>query len=226
MNSNNQSKTTRRIFTWISFVILIGLIIWGLIAANNKSARENDLLPLPDQITATDHIKGSATAPVTLVEYGDFQCPACGQFYPIVEKLLAEEGSSTIRFVFRHFPLTQHPNAIPAALAGEAASNQGKFWEMFGMIYENQAEWSELSDAKPIFIGYATKLGLDIKKFQADMALKETETIVTNGYKSGVKAHLQGTPTFFVNGKQISNPQSYDAFKKIIDDTAQSQPRS
>jgi len=209
-----------RFITWASFVIVIGLIIWGLIAAEKKSSKGTELLPLPNEIVATDHILGSETASVTLVEYGDFQCPACASFHPIVKRILEETGSSTVRFVFRHFPLQQHANAFPSARAVEAANLQGKFWEMHDMIYENQSDWESISNAVPIFIGYAKTLNLDIVKFEADMKLPEIEKIISDGYKAGVKANIRATPTFFVNGKQIQNVGNYESFKKIIDDAA------
>ena len=211
---------SKRIITWASFIIVVGLIIWGLVAANNKSAHESDLLPLPDQITATDHIRGSATAPVTLVEYGDFQCPACEAFFPIVEKVLNDEGSSTVRFVFRHFPLPQHQNAIPAVIASEAAYLQGQFWGMYELLYGQQSDWSESTDptaVRNVFIGYAKKLNLDVTKFTADLDSKDLMAIANNSYAAAQKANLDHTPTFFVNGTEI-NPQGYDDLKKSIDD--------
>lgn len=209
---------TKRFFSWLAFIIIIALIVWGLIAAQNKAAREAQAILLPTDIaTSTDHIRGSLTAPVTLVEYGDFQCPACAAYYPIVEKVLADEGPDAVRFVFRHFPLTQHPNGIPAGKASEAASNQGKFWEMYNVLYEKQSEWSTVTDAKTLFIGYAKSIGLDEKKFLADYDLPVLMSKITNDYKGGVKAGINSTPTFFINGKQIKNPQGYDDFKKLID---------
>ena len=217
MNENKNSNT-KRFLTWTSFIIIIGLIVWGLIVAENKSNKENSSILLPEQVVDTDHIRGDKTAPVTLVEYSDFQCPACKSFYPFVERLLSEEASSTLRFVYRHFPLTQHKNAIPASKASESAHIQGKFWEMYNILFDKQQDWESSSDAKTIFIGYAKDLGLDTEKFSEDMESKEVKNIVNNDYRSGVKAKLKGTPSFFLNGRYIDNPQSYDSFKKIIDD--------
>lgn len=210
---------TKRFFAWLSFIIIVGLVIWGLIAAEQKSSRESASALLPSQIVAADHARGSETAPVTLVEYGDFQCPACKIYFPIVEKVVADYSSSTLRFVFRHFPLSQHPNAMPAAQASEAASIQGKFWEMYNMLYEKQADWENAKDAKTVFIGYAHSLGLDEKKFGEDYELQSIKDLIDMNYKGGAKAGINSTPTFFVNGKQIKSPQGYDEFKKIIDDT-------
>ena len=208
---------TKRIFTWGGFIILIGLIIWGMIAASQKSAKEGASLPLPDQITATDHIKGNASSTVTLVEYSDFQCPACAGYFPVVEKLF-REASTTMRLVYRHFPLSQHANAIPAALASEAAGKQGKFWEMYEMLFTNHDLWENSKNAKTIFSGYAEKLGLDMNKYNLDVDSRELKDKVDTDMKGGVKAGVNSTPTFYLNGKKVQNPNGYAEFKKLIDE--------
>lgn len=218
--NNTENNTTKRFLTWGSFVLIIGLVIWGLIAAEKKANREGAGLLLPDQIAVTDHIRGADTASVTLVEYGDFQCPACAYSYPLIEQLINSNSSTTLRFVPRHFPLAQHSNAISAAQSAEAAGKQGKFWEMYGMLYERQKAWETSTDgknsAKNIFIGYARELGLDEEKFLADFELQEIKDKIINDQKGGIKAGVNSTPTFFVNGKKINNPQSYDEFKKAV----------
>lgn len=208
---------TKRIFTWGAFIIIVGLIVWGMIAAANKAERESMSIASVDEVASTDWVKGNASSTVTLIEYSDFQCPACGAYFPLVEKAVAD-NISNIRFVYRHFPLTQHANAIPAAQAAEAAGIQGKFWEMYEMIFTAQADWENSKDAKTIFIGYATKLGLDIPKFTADYALPEIQEKINASIKSGVKAGVNSTPTFYVNGKKIVNPQTNEEFQKLIDD--------
>ncbi len=212
------TSNTKRFFMWGGFVVVVGLIIWGLIAAEQKAKREESALVLPDQIVATDHTKGSENAPVTLVEYGDFQCPACATYYPIVERVIAEEGGDKVRFVFRHFPLAQHANAMPAGMASEAAGAQGKFWEMYSILYEKQRDWENAKDSKIIFTKYAEDLGLDMVKFAEDFESQYLKDRINNDYKGGAKGGVNSTPTFFVNGKKIDSPANYDAFKKIIDD--------
>ncbi len=216
METNSNSKS---IITWISFIVIIGLIVWGLIAADQKAKKEQANLVLPDQIVATDHIRGEEKAPVTLIEYGDFQCPACGAYYPIVEQTVNSMATGTLRYVFRNFPLPMHPNAIPAATAAEAANKQGKFWEMYHILYEKQEEWTGLADPKSAFISYAKGLGLDEQKFTEDYGSKEIQDKITNDYKGGAKAGIAGTPTFFVNGKKIESPQNYDEFKKLLEES-------
>ncbi len=208
----------KRFLNWGIFIVILGLIVWGMVAASNKQARDGANLNLPSKIVETDHILGLKDAPVTLVEYGDFECPACGMYYPVVKKLTDEYGTSSLRFVFRHFPLTQHAKAIPAAKVVEAAGRQGKFFEMYDLLYENQDEWIKASSSDIVFEGYAKKLGLNIEKFNSDIKDPAIDIIIDNDFKGGAKGGVKATPTFFVNGKSIPNPQSYVDFKKIIED--------
>ncbi len=207
----------KRILFWISFVVIIGLITWGMIVVSNKSSKESASLPLPNQIVDTDWVKGNSNAPVTIVEYSDFQCPACYAYFPLVQKIITE-NSNNVRFVYRHFPLPQHQNAIPAARASEAAGKQGKFWEMYEMIFTNHDLWENSKTSKTIFNEYATKIGLDMTKYATDVDSKEINDKVNNDLKSGQKAKVNYTPTFYINGEKIKNPAGYDAFKKIIDE--------
>ena len=208
----------KRIATWGSFLLIIILIVWGMIAAANKAERESAGLAPVDGVTATDWVVGTTTAPVTIVEYSDFQCPACASYFPVVEQLLKEKGDA-VQFVYRHFPLSQHPHAVPASQAAEAAGDQGKFWEMYRMIFETQTEWEALTDAKPVFAGYAKKIGLDMAKYVIDVESKENLDKINGDVKSGLKAGVNSTPTFYLNGKKVI-PQNYDDFKKLIDDAA------
>jgi protein-disulfide isomerase len=142
-----------------------------------------------------DHVQGPATAPVTLVEYGDYQCPYCGQAYPIVKELQEQLGKK-LRFVFRNFPLsTMHPYAEHAAEAAETAGADGKFWEMHDMLYENQ----EALDDEDL-VQYATALGLDPLRFTTDLAKHTKAARVREDFMSGARSGVNGTPTFFING--------------------------
>jgi len=174
----------------------------------------------PAPVTASDHVQGSVTAPVTVIEYSDFQCPACESFYWSVSRLLQEESSTTLRLVYRHFPLPQHANAIPASMAAEAAGLQGKFWEMYDLIFKNHTDWTESSDPTKVFIGYATTLGLDINKFITDLNSPISRQVIDSDIQSGQVAGINATPTFFINGKAIVNTSSYADFKKLIDQAA------
>jgi protein-disulfide isomerase len=150
---------------------------------------------LAPPVSAADHVAGPADAPVTLVEYGDYECPHCGKAHPVVKEVQRELGNQ-LRFVFRHFPLAEaHPHARLAAQAAEAAAAQGKFWEMHDMIFEHQ-DALEVDD----LLGYAKSLGLDIAQFERDLEAKGTVKRVRDDFRSGVRSGVNGTPTFFVNG--------------------------
>jgi protein-disulfide isomerase len=146
-------------------------------------------------VTAADHAIGSAHAPVTIVEYGDFECPSCKNAAPAVKMLLADYGDR-IRFVYRHFPLEQpHPHALGAAEASECAGGQGKFWEMHDVLFANQAHLS----LKHLH-GYAERLGLDMARYTAEMDDEVYRQRVREHIDGGKRSHVRGTPGFFVNG--------------------------
>jgi protein-disulfide isomerase len=209
----------KRLIFWIVFVAVLGLIIWGLAVAMNKPA-PGSVLAAPAPVSVADHIAGRIDAPVTLIEYGDFECPACSFYASIIERLITEDASTTLRVVFRHFPLSQHANALITSKASEAAAMQGKFWEMYGMIYANQSEWSDLSDAHAVLEGYAQKIGLDVAKFKADIDSSAAKEAVAADQAESIRIGINQTPTFFVNGKTVENPKDYEAFKAIIDAAA------
>ena len=151
-----------------------------------------------------DHILGPPEAPVTLVEYGDFECPYCGQAYPIVQAVRAQMGAG-LRFVFRHFPVTTvHPHAEQAAEAAEAAGAQGAFWPMHAILYENQRRLGT-SDLH----SYAEALGLDTGRFDAELVAGDHTPRVREDFMSGVRSGVNGTPTFFINGLRYDG--SWDA---------------
>jgi protein-disulfide isomerase len=151
-----------------------------------------------------DHILGAPEAPVTLVEYGDYECPYCGQAYPIVEAVRAQMGPS-LRFAFRHFPVTTvHPHAEQAAEAAEAAGVQGAFWPMHAMLFENQRRLG----ANDLH-SYAEVLGLDIGRFDAELSAGVHTPRVREDFMSGVRSGVNGTPTFFINGLRYDG--SWDA---------------
>jgi protein-disulfide isomerase len=194
------------------------LVVWGLIVASNRGnnvSRHGQ----PANVVSSDNIFGSNDASVTIVEYSDFQCPACRIYSYTIKKLLAS-STVPIRFVFRHFPLSSiHPNSMNASLASESAGVQGKFKEMYKLIFDNQPEWSELSQekAKAVFIGYAKELNLDVVKFENDMASTTLVDKINSNRIEGEKIGIDSTPTFFVNGKYIPNPKNYDEFISIVE---------
>jgi protein-disulfide isomerase len=150
-----------------------------------------------------DHIQGPAHAAVTLVEYGDYECPYCGAAYPIIKEVQARMGDR-LRFVFRNFPITtSHPHAEQAAEAAEAAAIRDRFWEMHDLLYENQ---KRLRDED--LLGYAEKLGLDVVAFERELAEHVHTARVREDFMSGVRSGVTGTPTFYING--VRHDDSYD----------------
>lgn len=165
-----------------------------------------------------NYLSATPSAKVTLVEFGDYECPACGEYNPIIKQLLSD-FSGKINFVFRNFPLTQHANAMISSQAAEAAGLQGKFWQMHDKLYESTNDWSASSDAKSIFVGYAQDLGLDINKFKTDIDSQAIKDKVQNDTNDGNSISLSETPTFYLNGvKIVSLTGNYADFKKIISD--------
>jgi protein-disulfide isomerase len=215
-------RSTRRFALWSSVLIGISAVVF-LIAKLSTKPPEIRVAVTPSHIEVTpeDQVKGQAGSKVVLVEYSDFQCPACGAYYPILKRLYQEFGDR-MRFVYRHFPLKQHLHAVLAARAAEAAGRQGKFWEMHDLIFEGQSTWTAQNDPEETFIGYARKLRLDIKQFRADLDSREVQNAIEKNEESGNQAGIEGTPTFFLNGVMIQNPRSYDEFKNLIQRTIQS----
>jgi protein-disulfide isomerase len=150
-----------------------------------------------------DHLVGPATAPVTLVEYGDYECPYCGAAHGSVKEILGVLGDD-LRFAFRNFPLGQiHPHASEAANAAEAAGAQGEFWGMHDLLFENQRHLDTAS-----LIAYARALGLDLQRFGADLTQQTYAPRIREDFLSGVRSGVNGTPTFFVNG--VRHNRGYD----------------
>ncbi len=150
------------------------------------------------EVTDKDHVQGAENAPVTLVEYGDYECPACGAAYPIVKDIQKQMGDR-LRFVFRNFPLAQmHPHAKDAAEAAESAAAQGKFWEMHDRLYENQGDLTEKD-----LLDHGKQLGLDENQFATDLRNDTYDDRIQADLMSGAESGVNGTPTFFINGARF-----------------------
>jgi protein-disulfide isomerase len=171
---------------------------------------------LTPPVSAHDHVAGPDDAPVTLVEYGDYECPYCGMAYPIV-KVAQRELGTQLRFVFRNFPLAEtHPHARRAAQAAEAAAAQGKFWAMHDMIFEHQ---SALEDAD--LLRYAETLDLDVARVARELEAGTYAKRVRDDFRSGVRSGVNGTPTFFVNGDRYDGSWTdEEAFIRALRDAA------
>ena len=165
---------------------------------------------LATPVSPQDHAQGPATAPVTLVEYGDFQCPTCGEAYPIVKQLQKELGD-TLRFVFRNYPLDQHPFAEPAAEAAEFAASEDKFWPMHDALYEHQRQLSE-----DLFPQLARQLSLDPEALTRALDDETFRGRVEQDIQSGDSSGVPGTPTFFINGRQHTGSFAYDDLLQAI----------
>jgi len=180
----------------------------------------------PDAGADPPHALGPADARVTLEEFGDFECPPCGLLHPILKTLEGEFGPR-IRIIFREFPLVpNHQHALAAARAAEAAGLQGKFWEMHDLIYENQKTWHEAFDVRPIFEGYATKIGLDFERFKRDIS---SDVVQQRIFLDGKRAHslgVKGTPTVFLNGREVpfESLMVPDKLREIINTELASHP--
>lgn len=217
--------TSRRkeLFIGASFVVIIvALMIFAGVVSSGKSSTDKAAFTgtQTSAIVADDHIKGNPAAAVSVIEYGDFQCPACAAYEPIWNKLQEAYGDK-VTFVFRHFPLYQaHKNAEISAQAAEAAGLQGKFWEMHDLLYAKQSEWSKASTKSVVadyFDKYAASLGLDVKKFDTDMQSDAVKDKIQKDVAGANAAQVDHTPTFFINLTQIQNPKGYDDFKSLID---------
>jgi protein-disulfide isomerase len=150
---------------------------------------------LKTAVNSADHVQGDSNAPLELVEYGDYQCPYCGQAYPII-KAIQQKLKGDLKFVFRNFPLTEaHPDAFNAAMAAEAAALQNKFWQMHDVIYENQDNLGAEG-----LLSYAKKIGLDVSRFKNDIENNSLSTKIENDLESGVRSGVNGTPSFYING--------------------------
>lgn len=208
---------SKRFLLWGGVVVGLFLIVLAVVKLSDTAqGPSNDVVPEVNTISEYDHVKGNRGASIVLVEYSDLQCPACRAYYPMI-KQLADENGERIAVIYRHFPLTSiHKNAEPAARAAVAAAEQGKFWEMHDLLFEKQRFWSEEKDIETLLKQYANDLGLDSVRFSNDFASRAAKEKVENDQRSGNRAAILGTPTFFVNGKRINNPRSFDELRTAV----------
>lgn len=196
---------------WIIVGIIAVLLIGGSIWYAGVASEEYNV-----GITVTPHIKGNPDAAVKLVEYSDFQCPACAQFQPYVDEILAAYGDQ-MSFEYKHFPLMQiHPLAEPAARAAEAAGQQGKFFEFHDLLFINQPEWSGAINAAPFFLKYAEELGLDIEAFTKAQRSSLLRERIQADFSEARSLGLTGTPSFYLNGERMQ-VQSFEDFRAQIE---------
>ena len=188
-------------------------------AETPSASASSSASPSPTALAGGGQSRGPKDAPVTLVEFGDYQCPSCGFFAPLVLEVL-KRYPTQVRLEFHHFPLISiHQWAMPAALAAEAAGEQGKFWEMHDLIYENQAKWSRLPNPESEFLVFAGRLGLNANLFMQAMRSPDTQQRILQDVVRAQEMKVNETPTFFINGQKLATrPANADEFSRLIQD--------
>lgn len=214
---DNEQKLKKQAKLWGGVALILVVLVLGIVYIvdnDNQNSNENKSSIV---VNEDDWVRGDInTAKTVLVEYADFQCPACASYHNLV-KSLEEKYPEDLAVVFKHFPLSQiHKNALLSSQAAEAAGIQGKFWEMHDMLFENQTEWSDANNAKEIFIGYAKELGLNESQFIVDIDSREIKDKISSSYTAGVKMGVNSTPSFFLDGNKIPNPRNFTEFENVV----------
>lgn len=201
----------------VATIALVGGIAWF-----DQQSNKPPSTTVPAEVAAVrpdDWAEGPAEAPVTLIEYADFQCPACRAYAPIVDELL-KQRPDMVRFVYRYLPLTTiHKNALPSAYAAEAAGRQGQFFELLHALFDHQDEWKDLSNAKAkdAFAGYASDLKIDMDRFDADRESQAVKDRIGDSAAESARLGFESTPTFVLNGEHIDSPRSAEEFIAVVD---------
>jgi protein-disulfide isomerase len=184
---------------------------------NTDQSAKNSSTPGHADIKAGTHTRGAQNAQLTLVEFGDYECPSCGAWHPFVKELLARYPDK-LRLDFHHYPLVSvHPNAMAGAMAAEAAGEQGKFWEMHDALFEHQREWGESPNPKPIIVDIANRIGLDLNRFEQSLSSPALQSRILQDVSKAQELHVEGTPTFFLNGEQIRPKLSMEDLVQLIE---------
>lgn len=215
-------KNLPKIILALLFIGVIGFVIYALISpekpASQTGANSNRPKVSADVAKLSDgNFLGPNDAKVVVVEFGDYQCPACRSYHPVLKNDILPRFDGKIKFVFLNFPLPVHKNAQAAAQAAEAAALQGKFWQMHDLLYEKQDEWANQKDPIKKFEDYARQIGLDLGRYQQDYASQKVADIINNQAALGDAFNIQGTPAFFVNGTQVNNSGGSDSLKQAIE---------
>lgn len=221
----NLNKNT--LIVSIVSIIAIFAFLFLVYSATNKPQSSGTVYKETITIKPTDHVKWAKDKKHILTEYADFQCPACKGYATVIKDQIEASGSGmpevtkNITYVYRQYPLTAiHQHAMEAAQAAEAAGRQGKFFEMGDKLYSTQEQWAELPKATDFFMKLAKQLKLDEKKFAADMKDEAIKNKIEKDLVSGNSVDVQGTPTFYLDGKKLEGINSFDDFKKMLADTA------
>lgn len=206
----NQKQQVQKKFIVVGFVVF-GLVITFLVA---RSLMNNSTVP--DQGAFADPVKGNSNAAVALVEYGDFECPACAQFTPLLDQAYEEFGDQ-ISITFNDFPLTTiHPNAFTASEAAQCAHVQNKFWEYHDLLYQEQTSWSVENNPRDKFVEYAQQIQLNVEQFTACVDNGDAKLSVREDMKEGDQAGVNSTPTLYINGERYANTGTYAGLSLAI----------
>jgi protein-disulfide isomerase len=196
----------------LAIALLIGLSFFGGSVTPNYTGGI-----ITEPTIGEEWVIGNPNASVKLIEYSDFQCPACLAYQPLIKQVIANYGDK-IAFVFRHYPLYQiHPNADLASRVAESAGLQGKFWQMHDMLFDGQRTWAGMLNPESVFEKYAVDLGLNLEKFKADINSDAVLKEVASDYQRGARIGVTGTPTFILNGIKMRNPDNFAGFQSAID---------
>ncbi len=196
---------------WVIVGVIAVVLIGGSVWYSSEVSKRNN-----EGVTVFPHIKGNPDAAVTLVEYSDFECPACASFQPVLTDILATHGDA-LRFEYKHFPLVQiHTKAEAAARAAEAAGQQGKFFEYHDVLFARQTEWAKSTNPYSHFVRYAEELGLDVALFKRHSKSSILADRVRAEFADAREKGLTGTPSFYLNGQRMTL-ETYEDFKKQIE---------
>ncbi|MBI4919127.1 DsbA family protein [archaeon] len=213
-------------------VLFVGSLFWGGSGTSGAVVADKPTVKLPTADPQQDAparvevtldgaaaVKGEDNAPVTVVEYSDYQCPFCARFYEQTLPSMMKEyiDSGKVKLVYKDLPLPFHPNAKNAAVAARCGGDQGNYWGMHDELFGNQEVWSNLPDATETFAGYATKLGLDATKFKNCLTSGKFDTVISDNLKEASSVGLSGTPSFLVNGMSVVGAQPFAVFKQAIE---------
>lgn len=214
-------KNLPKIIIITAIIALVGFVGYALTrpdGALNTAGIERPKVEADVSKLSQGNFQGPVDAKVTLTEFGDYQCPACGQYHKVLKDNILPKYDGKIKFVFLNYPLVQiHSNAQSAAQAAEAAALQGKFWEMHDLLYEKQKDWENLKDPKGKFESYAKDLGLNLDQFKQDYASQKITELINNQAALGDAFKLEGTPSFFVNGVQVDTKSGSNSIEQAID---------